>query len=151
MNGTIDCTLPPMKMVPPSSAQSYLIAAKGLFLGVEALASNSAQTAMACAFLAAQVLECALKSYLSHTGWPERKLKTRSIRHSLEVLWAEAVREGLSIQSEPPQWCATLNSAHNEPYYFRYPMGLNGFVFPALVPMTSDLRSLLATVEQVIS
>jgi hypothetical protein len=151
MNGSIDCTLPSMKMVPPSSVQSYLIAAKGLFLGLEALATNSGQTTMACAFLAAQALECALKSYLSHAGKPETELKIPSVRHNLEWLWTEAVCKGLCIQSDPPQWCVTLNSGHDKPYYFRYPMGLNGFVFPALVPMTSDLRSLLAKVEQIVS
>lgn len=151
MNGSVDCTLPPMKMVPPSPSQSYLIAAKGLFLGTEALASNSGQTAMACAFLAAQVLECALKSYLAHVGKPESELMKTLVRHNLELLWTEAVGKGLNVQSDPPHWCSTLNSAHDKPYYFRYPMGLNGFVFPALLPMVSDLKSLLATVEKAIS
>ena len=138
-------------MVPPSPAQSYLIAAKGLYPGVEVLVNSPGQTATACAFLAAQALECALKSYLSHVGKTENELKAPSIRHNLEALWAWAVCEGLSIQSQPPQWCITLNSAHDKPYYFRYPMGLNGLVLPALVPMASDLKNLLATVGQAIS
>jgi hypothetical protein len=140
-----------MKTVPPSPSQSYLIAAKGLFLGAEALASNSGQTGMACAFLAAQVLECALKSYLAHAGKPESELKESSLRHNLELLWTQAVGEGLNVQSEPPDWCCTLNSAHDKPYYFRYPMELNVSVFPDLLPMVSDLKSLLAAVEKVIS
>jgi len=134
-------------MVPPSSAQSYLIAAKGLFSGVEAISTNTPATAMACSFLAAQVLECVLKSYLSHAGKTESQLSDHSIRHNLERLWREAVHKGLKIQSNPPEWCMTLNSGHDKPYHFRYPMKLNGFVFPALLPMTTDIRSILSTVE----
>jgi len=151
MNGSIHCELPPLKMEPPSPSQSYLVAAKGLFVGAEVLASNSRQTTMACAFLAAQALECALKSYLIHVGKTESELKVPAIRHNLEFLWTEAAGQGLNAQSTPPHWCSTLNSAHDKPYYFRYPMGLNGFVFPGLLPMVPDLKSLLATVEEIIS
>jgi hypothetical protein len=88
---------------------------------------------------------------LAHVGTPESELKNPLLRHNLERLWTVAVGKGLNAQSEPPHWCSTLNSEHDKPYYFRYPMGLNGFVFPALVPMVFDLKSLLATVEKIIS
>lgn len=99
MNGTVNCTLPPLMTVPPTSAQSYLIAAKGLFLGTEALADKAGQTMMACAFLAAQVLECTLKSYLAHVGIPEEELKKYQLRHNLEALWSLAVNKGLTIDA----------------------------------------------------
>jgi hypothetical protein len=100
------------------------------------------------AFLAAQTLECALKSYLSHAGIPQKKLKCRPLRHNLENLWIEAVNKGLNVQAQAPQWCLILNSAHDEPYYFRYPMGLNVTTLPALVPMASELEMVLAVVEK---
>lgn len=150
MNGSGHITLPALTTVPPSPAQSYLAAARALYSGVEALAVNSGETARACAFLAAQTLECVLKSYLSHAGVTESQLKARSLRHNLEALWLEAVRRGLNIQTQPPQWCITLNSAHDQPYYLRYPMGLNGIVLPVLIPMEAELKSILAAVEKAI-
>jgi hypothetical protein len=148
MNGSINITLPVLRMVPPAPAQSYMVAARGLYSGVKVLASNPGATATACAFLAAQTLECALKSYLSHAGIPQKKLKCRPLRHNLENLWIEAVNKGLNVQAQAPQWCLILNSAHDEPYYFRYPMGLNVTTLPALVPMASELEMVLAVVEK---
>ena len=113
MTISINITLPPLESVPPAPAQSYLIAARHLYAGMEALSLEPGKTGIACAFLAAQSLECGLKSYLSHVGITEDKLKAQQIRHNLKALWAEAVQHGLNAQAQPPQWCVILNSAHD--------------------------------------
>ena len=145
MNGSVHATFLPLKAVPPSAAQSFLVAARGLFDGAEALVVLQPQRPLPCAFLAAQALEGALKAFLSHSGFTERQLK--SVGHDLEALWAQAASKGLAISKEPAPWCTLLNSSHNKPYYYRYPMGLNGMAFPPLVPMISDLRSILMSVR----
>ncbi|WP_017842790.1 hypothetical protein [Methylotuvimicrobium buryatense] len=139
-------SLPPLTMVPPTEAQSYLIAARGLFEGAEALAISTSPKLLSCAFLSAQTLECALKAFLASSGATEKRLRSPSIRHNLEALWAEAVAGGLAIPAQPPQWCTLLNSAHDKPYYFRYPMRLNGMSLPAPRQMVDELRSLLALI-----
>jgi hypothetical protein len=146
MNGIGHLTFPSLTMVPPNKAQSYLIAARHLFSGAETLASASTQNLPACAFLTAQSLECALKSYLSYSGLSEKELMAPPIRHNLEELWLKAVNVGLHIQFVPPQWCLTLNASHDKPYYFRYPMGLNGMALPAPTSMISELKELLALI-----
>lgn len=146
MNGKMNCVLPAIQVVPPSSSESFLIAAEELLSGLEVLEANLRQTTLACAFLSAQSLECALKSFLSHSGMSDERLKR--MNHNLEKLWRKSVSRGLNLQSDPPQWCVILNSGHNAPYLFRYPIGLNGFVFPALTTLISELRSTISTVEE---
>ena len=71
-------------------------------------------------------------------------------RHNLEVLWREAVNHGLSIQAQPPQWCLILNSAHDQPYYIRYPKGINQVTLPNLGLMALELRELVAIVKRAV-
>ena len=145
MSEIVQGILPALISVPPSAAQSYLIAAKGFFDGAEAIATHKPQSLLACAFLSSQALECALKSFLAHAGQTENQLK--SIGHDLVALWNKAVSLGLQIDNTPTPWCTTLNSAHNKPYYFRYPMGLNGMVFPVISTMITEMRDLIRLVE----
>lgn len=137
-------------MVPPTPSQSYFIAARNLVNGADALSDGANNTGVACAFLAAQALECILKSYLSHVGVSEGDLKNNTLRHNLEALWAMAVEHGFSVQSNPPRWCDVLNSGHDKPYYFRYPIGLNSVALPVLATMVSDLNDLLEEVGKVV-
>ena len=134
--------------VRPTSAQSFLVAARALFSGAEALAVLTTPHPMACAFLAAQSLECALKAYLAHDGKSEITLSRRPYGHDLERLWLEASRTGLPIQSTPPEWCTTLTSGHSYPYRFRYPLKLNGYTMPALAPMAAELKVVIQSIEQ---
>lgn len=150
MNGFGDSTLQPLRAVPPSEAQSYLATARGLFAGAEDMTSLPSQNSLACAFLSAQTLECALKAFLSSSGWTEKKLRQSQICHNLEALWVEAVGAGLSVEPQPPQWCLTLNASHNKPFYFRYPMGLNAMSFPALAPMVAELKGLLKLIAGIV-
>ena len=152
MNGSIrvESTLPLIQMVRPTPAESFLMSAEALFSGADALSTLNGVHPTACAFLASQALECTLKSYLAHMGATEKKLRNPPFGHNLEKLWCEAVSMGLSIDPQPPQWCVTLNTGHSGEYYFRYPMGLNGWGLPALVPMTADLKAVIQLVGQVL-
>lgn len=146
MTGIGQGRFPAMISVPPSAAQSFLIAAKGFFDGAEALAAHSPKSLLACAFLSSQALECTLKSFLAHAGQTEKEIK--SIGHDLEELWIKSAGFGLEIGSSPKVWCTILNSAHNKPYYFRYPMGLNGMSYPAIEPMICEMRELILLIER---
>jgi len=143
---SINATAPFPKMLPPTISQSFLVAARGLMVGTQRLCAEPHQALLACAVVAAQTLECTLKAYLSFVGVTEKDLKF-AFGHNLEALWLEAVKRGLNLQSNPPHWCVTLNSGHDKPYYFRYPIGLNGFVFPAIAPMAAELEAVLHSVE----
>lgn len=150
MTGSVNITVPFATFGTGSLADSYLIAAQCLLSGVGPLAKDP-KTGHACAFLAAQTLECALKAYLAKVGITDSELKDRKRRHNLEVLWREAVSHGLSIQAEPAQWCLILNSAHDQPhYYIRYPIGINMVTLPDLVPMVLELGELVAAVARAV-
>ena len=113
MHGNI--TLPDFQIISPTNAQSYLNAARQLYAGMEALSLQPSKTGVACSFLAAQTLECGLKSYLSNNGVAENKLKEKEIRHDLEKLWVQAVQHGLDVSSQPPQWCVILKGVSINP------------------------------------
>ncbi len=108
-----------LKLVPPTAAQSYLIAAEQLYSGVKALLKSIPGVELAYSVLAAQALECALKAYLAQHGYKKEDLTKPRVRHNLEALWSMSGKELLGISPDPPSWCVTLNSAHNKPYYFR--------------------------------
>lgn len=147
MRGRANIVLPALTMAPIQQPQGYLTAAHGFFPAVHLLADSSASVQRACAFLAAQTLECALKAYLSHAGFTEAKLKDKKRRHNLEFLWREASDHGLSIDQQPPLWCRLLNSGHDDPYHFRYPLKIHGIVVPPLPSMVAELRKLIVAVE----
>lgn len=128
-------------------AQNYLAAARRFFRGAEFLSKGPTELETNCAFLAAQSLECALKSYLSQTGASEAYLKKPCRRHNLETLWIEASDRGLKVSAQPPNWCVILNQTHDKPYYLRYPIGISGFNTPAVAPMVFELKLLLGLVE----
>jgi hypothetical protein len=149
--GSANITLLGLKVLQPSPAESYLLAAQGFSRGVELLAKGDARLLFACAFLGGQTLECVLKSYLAHAGVPVPQLARKPLGHDLEALWLDASARGLNISVQPPQWCVTLNSLHDDPYRLRYPMGLHGFVFPEMLAMTAGLDSLVCLVEGLVT
>jgi HEPN domain-containing protein len=118
-------------------------------MGVQVLAQSSAPVARACALLAAQTLECALKSYLSHKGVPESVLKERPLRHDLEALWKEAVDQGAPLTSQF-KWLGLLNTLHNTPYRGRYPTKQGGLVSPPRKPVASELQGIVASIGAVV-
>jgi hypothetical protein len=102
--------------------------------------------AVACSALAAQALECALKSYLSHAGITEHELKQATLRHNLESLWTKATKQGLGIGAVP-DWCVRLDFGHNRPFFYRYAMGYNGIIMPEPIQMIAELRIVLDKVR----
>ena len=147
MEGRGKVELPMLEVSAGPPAQSYIAAARRFFLGVEVLSRGDSSLSPACAYLAAQSAECALKSFLSKSGMTEKELKDQKLRHNLESLWTKAVAHGLSVPPEPPSWCVVLNQTHDNPYYLRYPIGINGFQTPPFEPMVTELRQLIAAVQ----
>jgi hypothetical protein len=143
-------TLPVVTVGAGTIAQNYFAAACYFFLGVKALSKGSSDLAPACASLAAQALECALKAYLSKSGVTQAALKKKPFCHNLEALWADAFSQGLTVSAQPPEWCVILNQTHDKPYYLRYPIGINGFQTPDPAPMVSELKRLLDLIEVVV-
>ena len=131
---------------PVSPVQGYLASARGLLPGVQALGQTATGVAGARALVAAHVLECILKAYLSHRGVTENDLKDPKRRHNLELLWQEAAGRGLGIDVVPASWCVRLNELHNTPYHLRYPR-VHALVLPAAEPMTSELESIVGLVS----
>lgn len=148
ITGKAEVTLPTLRSVPPSEAQSYFIAGGHLLNGVKALIGGPQDSLWSLSFLASQALECLLKAFLCSQGLSEKQLKEHTLRHNLEGLWKLAEKYGLGISSTAPDWCVSLNSSHNTPYKIRYPMGLNGMVFPNPANVAKGLARLCSVVEQ---
>jgi hypothetical protein len=143
--------LPAITVQRPSPSQSYLTAARYFFPGIRTLSQGGPDLAIACTFLAAQALECVLKAYLSNAGTPVTELKKkRSYGHNLESLWVGAAHKGLAVPPQPPDWCVILNQTHNEPYYLRYPIGINAFQYPAFSVMVPELSKLIDLVGSIV-
>lgn len=144
--------LPILKWVQPDEGEGYLVVARDLFKGVEALSTAIHIPPRACALIASHALECTLKAYLLHKG-KRSELKKREIRHNIQALWNLVYREQtLGIPEQPPDWVQILGDGHGPNFYFRYQEGenktiVNGGQTPALVPMTDGLRKLLEQVE----
>jgi hypothetical protein len=144
-------TMPAIEIKPPSPSLSFLTAARYFFPGVRTLSQGDPTVAIACTFLAAQTLECALKAYLSNAGVPIKELKNKkSYCHNLEALWVGAATKGLAVQPQPPDWCVILNQTHDDPYYLRYPIGINGFQYPAFSMMVPELSKLIDLVGSIV-
>jgi len=134
----------------PEPSKSYMAAARYLFYGVKFLCQGGHEVVNACAHLAGQSLECLLKAYLSKKGIGVNTLKRKPYRHDLKKLWEEAVDNGLEVSKQPPVWCLILNQTHNEPYYLRYPIGINGFSVPACSQMLDELSKLIDQVGAIV-
>ena len=63
------CVLPAFASSRPTAAQSYAIAGDKMKIGFEALSAASGDVQWAASFLAAQSVECLLKSFLSTKGF----------------------------------------------------------------------------------
>jgi hypothetical protein len=118
--------------------------------GVKILAASSPCPALALSLVAAHVLECLLKAYLSRSGSDEA-LKKKDARHDLEVLWTMAHADGLGVTKAPPDWVVGLAETHRSPYYLRYSTGVHGIVLLGSEPMTSELEALLEVVRSQLS
>jgi hypothetical protein len=127
----------------------YLASAEAMARGAYFLADGPLDSALSCSLLAAQSLECVLKCYLLSRGVRERDLRNPPFGHDLNALWEQAHSKGLDISANPSGWCALLNTAYNKPYYFRYPVGINGIVSPERKPMVDDLVRIILMVREI--
>jgi hypothetical protein len=118
--------------------EAYFAAAQALMPGARLLADAlPSGSAAALTLLSGQILEGLLKAFLSTVGVKTKELKEKPLGHNLAALWQRAETLGLPIGSMPG-WAETLNGLHDDPYYLRYPMGLNGLVLPDVQLMTSE-------------
>lgn len=154
-NSTGKFALSALRVRQPTRADGFMIVARDLLQGVEALSALQSIPPRSCALLAAHALECTLKAFLSHKG---EKTKTLiNVGHNLESLWNRAYeKKTLSISKEPPDWVNTLSSGHGPKFYFRYQEGekdqkgertvVHGGQTPALIPMAVELKKLIEMV-----
>jgi len=146
----LDAALPTLRVVPPTKVDGYVIVARDLLQGVEALSVLPNVSPRAAALLGGHALECALAAFLFYKG-VDVSSKSK-IWHDLLALWGMAYDQSLPISKEVPDWVGILGLGHGRPFYFRYQKGeggtiVNGGQTPALVPMASALRELIKTVE----
>lgn len=146
VTGTISVSLEGIGIKPAGPPDTYLGVVNGMLPGVAILAAAQPAVPMAFAFLAAHVLECALKAYLSRDGSDERLTKA-PLRHDLGALWRLAASEGLPVVAEPPDWVTRLGELHGAPYYLRYSTRVHGIVLPPSGTVATELTALVDAVR----
>lgn len=146
ITGTASITEQPDLIAPAAPPHTYFGVAQSMMPGVKVLAAASQPSPLALTLVAAHVLECLLKAYLSRNG-SDAALRNSNVRHDLNALWAMAFAQGLRVPETPPSWADCLSSLHKSPYYLRYSTGVHGIVSPGAEPMTSELAALIEIVR----
>lgn len=147
ITGTASITTQPDMVVPPAPPHTYFGVAQSLMSEMRILAAASPPPALTLSLVAAHVLECLLKAYLSRDG-SDAALKNSKVRHDLKALWGMAFAQGLLIPELLPNWTDCLGSLHKNPYYLRYSTGVHAIVLPSAEPMTSELVALIEIVRE---
>lgn len=147
ITGTVSVTNQPDIAVPPAPPHTYFGVAQSMMPGVRVLATASPSPALALDLVAAHVLECLLKAYLSRGG-SDVGLRDQNVCHNLKALWEMAFAQGLRVPQSAPSWVDCLSGLHKHPYYLRYSAGVHGIVSPSAEPMTSELTALLEVVRE---
>ena len=147
ITGTASVVLGPVTSAPAAPPHTYLGVAQDMVVGLRALADASPTSSLALGLVAAHVLECTLKAYLSRGG-SDHAVKGRAVRHNLSALWSMARADGLPIPRLPPDWVKTLSGLHDSPFPLRYSTGVHGLVMPGAEPMATEIPALLALVRQ---
>ena len=126
---------------------SLLAGARELAAGLDLLARHGSEVSpRGAALLAGQAVELTLKAYLMTRGWKKKDLKDE-VRHDLELAWITARREGLPLPSDVPEWCANLNTIHDDPYRGRYPVHNEGLVITSPEELHRKVVGLIAMVQ----
>jgi hypothetical protein len=134
-------------ILPAGPPYTYLGVAEGLMPGVAILAASNLLGALANVLLCAHLLECLLKTCLSHAGIEEKVLMGKELGHNLIGLWSLATSKGAPIPIVAPSWVARLSDLHNRPFHLRYSTNVHGVVLPATEPMVSNLNEWVAAVR----
>ncbi len=162
MSISINIELPAFSIGQPTEGDGYMIVARDLLQGVEALSTLPPNiSTRSCALIAAQTLECVLKAFLWNKG-KKKEIRVRKVQHNLIALWDMAYKEkDLSIPQVPPSWVTILSSGHGPNFSFRYQEGegnsvdhngektkniVHGGQTPALIPMADALTNLIKRV-----
>ena len=143
ITGKSSINLQPITIAPAAPPDTYFGVAVGMMPGVKVLAAASPPPALALALVAAHVLECLLKAYLSKGG-----SNHGLYHHNLNLLWKEAFEGGLQVQKTPPGWVDCLSRLHKTPFRLRYSEGVHGVVLPSAEPMATELADLLNLVRR---
>jgi len=147
VTGTLSTVLGPVGIKPAGPPETYLGVAQSMMPGVTILAAASPGAPLALALVAAHVLECALKAFLSRDGTDDR-LKRPPLNHDVGALWKLAAAEGLRVPEDPPPWVERLSGAHGSPYYLRYSTGVHGIVLPPAATLAAEVAAVLDTVRE---
>jgi hypothetical protein len=151
-SNSINAALPALCTGQPTQGDAYMIVARDLLRGIEALSTLPNVSPRGCALIAAHALECAIKAFLWHKG-KKKEIRRRDVQHDLVALWNMTYKEGgLGIPEVPPDWVTILSSGHGPNFYFRYQEGegktvVQGGQTPALIPMAVELKKLIEMVE----
>ena len=143
--GTANLVAPAMRMLPAGPPHTCFGVARSMLPGVRTLSAATPLAPLALCLVAAHVLECTLKAYLSRGG-SDKAVRASTVRHNIVALWSMAHAQGLAVTLAPPDWVKTLSDLHNSPYHLRYSTGVYGIVKPAIQPMAAELESLVQTV-----
>ena len=137
-----------------SNARGYLASARALLPGLQELARTSQRPDLSAsmAMLGGHILECALKSVISHRVEhateqviPHKgKLSDKLKKHDLEWLWIEAHSAGLKLSPQPADWCKRLSGLHDRPYHLRYPTTHVRGLMDAGNPWTLQVEEIVA-------
>ncbi len=113
----------------PTSAESFAHISERMLIGAQIIFYATKNEPFSVTHLCGHSVETALKSILAKSGKSELELRT-TFGHDLEKLWIASAQKTSLIVASPPTWIEHLNRLHNKPYTVRYPMGLNGVIFP---------------------
>lgn len=145
--GTASIINQPDRVVPPAPPHTFFGVAQNLMPGLRVLAAASPPPSLTLSLVAAHVLECLLKAYLSRDG-SDAELLNRKVRHDLKALWGMAFAQGLLVSESLPSWADCLDGLHKYSYHLRYSTGVHGIVLPSAEPMTSELAVLIEIVRE---
>ncbi len=106
IRGTASIKLDPVTIAPASPPHTYFGVAESMMSGVNALAAASPPSLLALALVAAHVLECLLKAYLSRNGSDAPLKKQLSATISMPCGPWLSRRVSKSSRHHPPGWNA---------------------------------------------
>jgi len=141
--GILKVNLGGISIKPPTEAEGFLVAAEGVFAGVEGLYGSTPIPNMAFALLCGHSCEAALKAILASSGRDSEELRKAPFGHNLIELWKSAAFIKPSLGATPPQWLESLNKIFDRPFHLRYPLGLHGISYPSAESMFKGTSALV--------
>jgi hypothetical protein len=140
--GSFGLVLPPL-----DREGGFRAAAHDFFNGLNVFCDSKKQPMHSVLLLASFGIECALKSFLSGRGIDEVTL-AKKYSHNLELLWTQAVKEGLDMPPQVPDWLMQVH-LQNQPskYHIRY-VRMRTTDSPGTRVLRDGLKKLLEAVDR---